>query len=182
MSVTNVYSQRYPYADTYTGHAAHEIDHHEFIKLGYSVDSAVGSMVSAVEEVVNQNGYVLLTMDINYDDSGYVYHVFEVDYKFTDPSLAVQTVGIQNNIVQQMQIPPTLWIPLITAIIALLDPIIYYFLANAFVKNITDMMYSPGSDTSGGLSTTTVIKYGVILVAAAYFLSALTKTSQELRR
>ena len=176
--IQNVYSHRYPDADTYTGHAAHEIDHHEFLKT-YSVDSAIGDILSAMEQAAAEEGYVLLTVDINYDDSGLFYHMFDVDYKFTDPTLAVQTTSMQNVAIQQMQIP---WVALLPVIATILSYILAYIFANSIVTDLKDTMYSPSSDTGGGLSTSTVIKYGVILIAAAYFLKAVTGTSQELRR
>jgi hypothetical protein len=177
--------KRYFDADTYTGNAAHEIDHHEFFKevlgVGYSADSAVSDMLSAMETAATQSGYVLLTVDIYYDNSGYLYHMFDVDYKFTDPSLAVQTTSIQNNVDQQMLFDPLTWAALITAVMPLLLAIIYYIMANSIMKDLTNIMYTPG-DTSGGLSTSTVVKYGILLIAATYLLKALTGASEEIRR
>jgi hypothetical protein len=181
MSIQSVYSHRYPDADTYTGNAAHEIDHHEFIKI-YGVDSAVSDMVNAMETAAVQNNYKLLTVDINYDDSGLAYHMFDVDITFTSPGIIALSNNIQYNTIQQMLIDPITLLAIFRIVVPLLITIIYYFMETSVLKSIDKIFYTPDSAGGGGLSTSTVIKYGIILIAATYFLNAITKTSHELRR
>lgn len=167
-------SKIYPDGYTYSGDAVNEIDHMEFLKItGYN--DAVNHIYTGIEEVINQKGYTLLSVDISYEE-GIAYHMFDVDYKY----MQIATMGMQDGMVQKMVLPV-----IIEALIPLILPIIYglvgYILLNTLTKSVTTMFYNPISSSGGG-GGTSMITYAVVFIAGAYLINAVTRITKEVRR
>lgn len=172
----------YPAGETYRGDAAHEIDHFEFLKT-YSVDDATNTIISSVEQAADQEGYTLLIISIYYEE-GLLYHLFDVNYKFTKPEFVymnMQDSGTNGTIAIQPMIAPIVWVALINAIVAILTGIFLYILINKSLTFLGNVFYEPGGG-GDGTSTGSMLKYAVIFIAAAYLINAFTGASKEIRR
>lgn len=166
-------SKIYPDGSTYSGDAVNEVDHMEFLKITNYSD-AISNIYTAVEGATTQKGYTLLTVDIYYEE-GIAYHMFDVDYKYTQ----MATMSIDGTI-QQMILPV-----IIEALLPIITIIVYglvgYILLNTLTKSVTTMFYNPvGTSGEGGGSS--ILTYAVIFVAGAYLINALTGISREIRR
>jgi hypothetical protein len=146
------------------------------------MSQATTNIVDSVERAAQQEGRILLTLDINYN-SGIFYHEFDVVYQYYIPGLAVSSVGwaIQevHGGARIVKLPLPAIIPLIEVIVGLLSLIVAYFLITSALKEIKEIVYGPPG--TGGEGLTGTIFWGVILFGGAYFISKLVPAIREVR-
>lgn len=169
--MTLVDSIIYPDGETYSGSAISETAYFEFLKT-YSLTDATTNIISSVENAASQEGRLLLTLDVDYT-SGYLYHEFNVTYKYYIPG--------QLGLLKTESLPfPVALIPLIYVIVGLLTAIVYYFLITYALKEIKEIIYGPPGEEGKGLTGT--IFLAVALFGGAYLISKTVPLIREVRR
>lgn len=168
----------YPEGETYSGSAISETSYFEFLKT-YNLSEATTNIITSVEQAARSEGRTLLTLDIDYT-SGYLYHEFNVTYKYYMPGQSMSPIGWsmgENGKIVKM---PLAIIPLLEIIVPFLIALVYYFLVTSSLKEVKEIIYGPpGKEGAGGITGTLLL--AVALFGGAYFLTALVPAIKEVR-
>lgn len=168
----------YPEGETYSGSAVSETSYFEFLKT-YSMSEATTNIITSIEQAARSEGRTLLSIYIDYT-SGYLYHEFNVTYKYYMPGQVMSSVGWsmgENGQVVKLAIQI---IPLLTIIIPFLTAIVYYFLVTSSLKEVKEIIYGPpGKEGAGGITGTLLL--AVALFGGAYLLTALVPAIRAIR-